>query len=121
MQDFVSLPAGTAGGSTTVAENLASGYMPVVRSAVVAPRGLATTAAVFTVVYPRGPISGLPEEHASRRERFEALDDLQAGWTVELRQRAEGGVVDAVFFSPDGEEVGLYAAARRRALIDRAK
>lgn len=115
-QDFVSLPTASAT-TTTVAENLASGYMPVVRSAVVAPRSSASAAAaVYTVVYPRGPIAGLPEEHASRRARFEELDSLQAGWTVELRQRSEGGVVDAVFFAPDGAEVGLFAAARRKAM-----
>lgn len=116
----MSLPTGAAAASsTTVAESLASGYMPVVRSAVVVPRGPATSSAAFSVVYPRGPISGLPEEHASRRERFEELDALQVGWTLELRQRAEGGVVDAVFFGPDGEEVGLYAAARRKAMLGR--
>lgn len=112
----MSLPTGAVP-ATTVAESLASGYMPVVRSAAVAPRTAAATSAVYTVVYPRGAIAGLPEEHASRRARFEELDSLQAGWTVELRQRAEGGVVDAVFFAPDGGEVGLYAAARRQAMM----
>lgn len=34
------------------------------------------------VVYARGPIAQLPEEHASRRERFAELDDLQPGWQV---------------------------------------
>lgn len=68
------------------------------------------------MVYPRGPIAGLPEEHASRRERFAELDSLQPGWTVELRSRGEGAPVDAVFFSPAGERVGAYANARRQAL-----
>lgn len=70
----------------------------------------------FTVIYPRGAIAALPDAHASRKARFEELDTLQPGWTVELRQREEGGVVDAVFFAPSGEQVGLYAAARRMAL-----
>ncbi|GIL54427.1 hypothetical protein Vafri_9964 [Volvox africanus] len=29
------------------------------------------------VVYPRGPVSGIPDEHASRKERFAELDALQ--------------------------------------------
>jgi hypothetical protein len=66
------------------------------------------------VVYERGPIAGLPEAFASRRERFQELDDLQPGWLVELCER--GDSVDAVFFSPAGERVGPYAAARRAAL-----
>lgn len=71
------------------------------------------------VVYARGPIGGLPEEHASRRERFAELDTLQPGWTVELRARGagvEGAPLDAVFYSPAGERVGAYANARRLAL-----
>jgi hypothetical protein len=68
------------------------------------------------VVYARGPVAGLPEEHESRRERFAELDELQPGWTVELRTRGEGGIIDAVFFSPSGECVGAYANARRAAL-----
>jgi hypothetical protein len=66
------------------------------------------------VVYARGPISGLPEEHASRRERFAPLDALQPGWAVELVARGEA--VDAVFYSPAGERVGPYANARRMAM-----
>ncbi|GLI61502.1 hypothetical protein VaNZ11_003831 [Volvox africanus] len=66
------------------------------------------------VVYPRGPVSGIPEEHASRRERFAELDTLQAGWTVELRTK--GDTVEAVFFHPSGERVGAFASARRLAL-----
>ncbi|PSC73308.1 ribosome maturation SBDS [Micractinium conductrix] len=72
-----------------------------------------------SVVYARGPVEGLPEEHASRRERFAELDTLQPGWTVELRSRGEGGTIDAVFFSPEGECVGAYANARRRALASK--
>ena len=56
----------------------------------------------FTVVYPRGPVAGIPHEHASRRERFAELDELQPRWQVELRSRGAGGTVDAVFFSPTG-------------------
>ncbi|GBF94191.1 hypothetical protein Rsub_07178, partial [Raphidocelis subcapitata] len=66
------------------------------------------------VVYARGPVSGLPEEFASRRERFEELDALQPGWQVELRER--GDSVDAVFYSPAGARAGPFAAARRAAL-----
>jgi hypothetical protein len=47
---------------------------------------------------------------------FKEIDALQAGWTVELRQRIGASTVDAVFFSPDGEIVGNFAAARRKAL-----
>lgn len=54
------------------------------------------------ILYPKGPISGLPEEFESRRERFAELDDLQAGWSLELRKRRAGSVVEAVFFSPSG-------------------
>lgn len=57
----------------------------------------------LTVVYPRGPITGLPDAHASRRERFAELDSLQPGWQVELRSRDAGGAVDAIFYSPKGE------------------
>ncbi|KAG1671280.1 hypothetical protein FOA52_010851 [Chlamydomonas sp. UWO 241] len=67
-----------------------------------------------TVVYACGPVSGLPEEHASRKERFAELDTLQAGWQVELR--AKGETVEAVFYSPAGKRVGAYATARRAAL-----
>lgn len=70
----------------------------------------------WTVVYAQGSVGGLPEEHASRRERFAELDQLQPGWKVELRSREEGGTIDAVFFSPAGECVGAYANARRVAL-----
>ena len=61
----------------------------------------------MTVVYPRGPVRGLPEEHASRRERFAELDGLQPGWQVELRSRSAGGTVDAMFFSPGGVLLAL--------------
>ena len=65
------------------------------------PSGQGAPSAV-SVVYPRGPVGGLPEEHALRRERFAELDGLQPGWEVELRSRSAGGTVDAVFFSPEG-------------------
>ena len=57
----------------------------------------------IAVIYPRGSIRGLPDAHASRRERFAELDSLQPGWQVELRSRGAGGAVDAVFYSPTGE------------------
>ncbi|KAL3153920.1 54S ribosomal protein L2 mitochondrial [Trebouxia sp. C0010 RCD-2024] len=68
------------------------------------------------VIYPRGSISGLPEAHASRKERFAELEDLQQGWEVELRGRKGGTTVDAFFFSPTGESVGAFVNARRAAL-----
>ena len=58
-----------------------------------------------SIIYPRGPIAGLPDAHASRRERFAELDDLQPGWQVELRSRGAGGAVDAAFYSPAGENI----------------
>ena len=71
----------------------------------------------WIVVYSRGPVAGLPEEHESRRERFAELEQLQTGWTVELRTRGEAAsTVDAVFYSPAGDCVGAYANARRLAL-----
>lgn len=69
---------------------------------------------VGEVVYVRGSIARLPEAHASRRERFSELDTLQPGWQVELRTK--GDTVEAVFYSPSGQLVGSYAAARRMAL-----
>lgn len=82
-----------------------------------APQGAtADDSSGFTVLYSRGPLAGLPEEHASRRERFAELDTLQPGWTVELRARGEGSTVEAVFFSPTGQRVGAFAGARRMAL-----
>jgi hypothetical protein len=66
------------------------------------------------VLYPRGSIADLPEEFATRKERFAELDHLQPGWQVELRSRGE--TVDAVFFSPEGAKVGTFATARRQAL-----
>uniref|UniRef100_A0A383WNC8 SBDS family rRNA metabolism protein n=1 Tax=Tetradesmus obliquus TaxID=3088 RepID=A0A383WNC8_TETOB len=66
------------------------------------------------VLYPRGCIADLPEEFATRKERFAELDQLQPGWQVELSSRGE--TVDAVFFSPEGTKVGTFATARRQAL-----
>ena len=62
------------------------------------------------VVYPRGSISGLPEAHASRKERFVELDDLQPGWEVELRGRKGGTTVDATFYSPTGHDTDVNLA-----------
>ena len=71
------------------------------------------------VIYSQGPISGIPEDHASRRDRFAELDTFQQGWTVELRQRNESGIVDAFFYSPEGKFHKSYADARRAALQNR--
>jgi ribosome maturation protein SDO1 len=70
-----------------------------------------------TVLYPRGPISGMPEEYAARRERFSEIDGLQEGWTVQLQTKGGSAeVLDAVFWGPAGERIGSFAMARRRAL-----
>ncbi|KAF6252326.1 SBDS protein C-terminal domain-containing protein [Scenedesmus sp. NREL 46B-D3] len=66
------------------------------------------------VLYARGCVADLPEEYATRKERFAELDQLQSGWQVELSSRGE--TVDAVFYSPAGTKVGTFAAARRQAL-----
>lgn len=68
------------------------------------------------IVYARGPIAGLAEEHASRHERFQELDQLQAGWEVELKTRGVGSTIDASFFDPNGRYFKSYAEARRAAL-----
>lgn len=54
------------------------------------------------ILYPKGPIGSLPEEFESRRERFEELDSIQPGWTLELRKRRAGSAVEAIFFAPSG-------------------
>ena len=59
------------------------------------------------VIYARASIAGLPEAHASRKERFSELDDLQPGWEVELRGRKGGTTVDAFFFSPTGMSASM--------------
>ncbi len=71
-----------------------------------------------TVLYPRGPISGMPDEYAARRERFAEIDELQEGWTVQLQTKGGSAeVLDAVFFGPGGEKaIGSFAMARRLAL-----
>eukprot|EP00884_Botryococcus_braunii_P019195 jgi/Botrbrau1/595/Bobra.0010s0059.1 len=71
------------------------------------------------VMYPRGPIAGMPEEFAGRRERFLELDSLEKGWSVELRGRDQAAVLEAVFFSPRDEEMASFADARRAALAAR--
>lgn len=100
-----------------------SGYAAAPVSTLPAPRRNFGAGSIGTgagagdiVVYPKGPVAGLPEEHASRRERFAELDALQPGWQVELRCKGEGGSVDAVFYSPAGQRVGAFAMARRQAL-----
>lgn len=58
----------------------------------------------------------MPEEHASRQDRFVCIDEIQGGWLVELRRRGGSSVVDAVFFSPDGVLHKSFAEARREAM-----
>ncbi len=89
------------------------------RAPISAPRPPATAASAPAsssggeVLY-RGSVGGLPDEHASRRERFAELDGLQPGWEVELKNK--GSTVEAVFYAPNGEKVGAFANARRMAL-----
>lgn len=71
------------------------------------------------VIYPRGPIAGVPEdmERISRRKKmFLELDELQQGWSVELVMKGEEELVEAVFYAPDGTAVGAFNKARRLAL-----
>ena len=68
------------------------------------------------ILVPRGPIGNLPEEHASRKERFADIDTFESGWEVELRSREGSSIVDAVFYSPRGELCKTYAEARRAAM-----
>ena len=97
--------------ASRVSSRIASGGAP--RS----ERGVAVEAgAGVEVLYARGPIKDLPESYASRRDRFAPLDDIQDGWTVELRRKNGSSVVDAVFFDPDGVGYKAFADARREAL-----
>lgn len=74
------------------------------------------TATEATILYSRGPVTQLPDEFSSRRDRFSEIDDLQPGWTVQLQTKGGGSVVDALFFAPNGDKVGSYAMARKMAL-----
>lgn len=84
------------------------------------PRSIAPvhtmTASEQIIVFQRGPIADIPDEFASRRDRFAEIEQLQSGWTVQLQRKGSGSVLDAVFFSPSGEKVGSFAVARRMAL-----
>ena len=71
-------------------------------SASATARGVAAARARVSRFCTPGAPSRVPDEHASRRERFAPIDEIQGGWTVELRRRVGSSVVDAVFFSPDG-------------------
>ena len=88
----------------------------VARREAAVPGSTGSAAAGVEVLYPRGPIAGVPDEHASRRERFAPIDEIQVGWQVELRRRGGSSVVDAVFFSPDGVLHKSFADARREAM-----
>ena len=58
-------------------------------------------------------MAGIPDEHASRRERFAELDELQPGWVVKLSTKADGGTVDATFTSPGGAPMPTASARDR--------
>lgn len=109
--------AAAAAGAPPQQNNMGATSMPGPRR--VAP--VSSEPSTQVVLYARGPIAELPEEHASRKERFAELDDLQPGWTVELTSRAAGAAVEAVLYAPDGQKVGTFAAARRLALANSKK
>ena len=68
------------------------------------------------ILVPRGFIRDLPEEHKSRRERFQELDTIEEGWHVELRNERKFIYRRSGVFSPDNEAFKSYAEARRKAL-----
>jgi ribosome maturation protein SDO1 len=111
------LPGGEDGGAVLVAPPPQAPAAPAAEAPPPARQPVMTRAppSEERVVY-KGPVEGLPEEHASRRERFAELDAMQPGWTLELRARGEGSTLEALFFSPAGERVGSFAVARRMAM-----
>ena len=66
---------------------------------------LAAVGAETTILYPRGPIADMSEEHAGRRDRFAPLDAIQPGWSVELRQKAGSSVVGGVNVNKQSTDV----------------
>lgn len=109
---------GTTESVTAVASRLAATHLTKERGSREAGVRAAARVESADVVHARGSIAGLPDEHASRRERFAELDELQPGWEVELRRK--GDTVEAVFFAPGSDVcVGAYAVARRQALAAR--
>ncbi|KAK9848851.1 hypothetical protein WJX84_009675 [Apatococcus fuscideae] len=98
----------------------ANGFQPIQASAAPQSTPAADKAekASLPVVYERGPVASIPEEHvgASRKARFSELDQLQPGWTIEVKGRPGGGVADPTFYSPSGQQVSSFAIARRTAL-----
>ena len=56
------------------------------------------------VLYEKGPIASIPDEQIgpSRKTRFVELDELQPGWTIEVKARPGGGLADVTFYSPSG-------------------
>lgn len=81
-----------------------------------APKVAPKSVSDVTILYPQGVISNIPEQYASRRDRFMEIDNLEPGWTVQLQTRGPDAPVDAIFFSPSGEVMKTFAAARRKAL-----
>eukprot|EP00210_Caulerpa_lentillifera_P003786 g3617.t1 len=71
---------------------------------------------VGNVVYPRGAISGLPEDFG-RKEMFLEIEKFQSGWEVELKEQQHGSeIINATFFAPSGELIGAFSKARRLAI-----
>jgi ribosome maturation protein SDO1 len=119
MRDMDGALAGAVPGGDGEAKMAKAAAAPRVRRAggdEIGGGGGEAAAAPVEVFYPRGPIAGMPEEHASRRDRFVCIDEIQGGWLVELRRRGGSSVVDAVFFSPDGVLHKSFAEARREAM-----
>ena len=114
MRDLEGALAGAVPGGDGEAKMARAKIVARREAAVPGSNGSAT--AGVEVLYPRGPIAGVPDEHASRRERFAPIDEIQVGWQVELRRRGGSSVVDAVFFSPDGVLHKSFADARREAM-----
>ncbi|KAK9841166.1 hypothetical protein WJX74_001321 [Apatococcus lobatus] len=109
----------TCGDTRPSALAAACGFQPIQASATPQPSSAADKAgkAVLSVVYPRGDIASIPEDQigTSRKARFSELDQLQPGWTVELKGRSDGGLADPTFYSPSGQQVSTFALARRTA------
>ncbi len=84
----------------------ASGFQPIQASAAPTAKVPADKAekAPLQVLYERGPIASIPDEQIgpSRKARFVELDELQPGWTIEVKARPGGGLADPTFFSPSG-------------------
>ena len=73
--------------------------------------------ASLLTTYPRGPIASIPDEEigASSKARVKELDDLQPGWTIEVKARPGGGLADPTFYSPSGAQAVCAQDEARKA------